>query len=129
MFFIEFETYLISVLVFSYRCLAYVARMRFIRKDLARKCLHPSEAESQLAPSEPLDQRMMSIETDNSPQTIHSKSKKVCGTAFSVKKNAEKLRVIFGPFWVILGPFWVIFGPLWAILGHFWPFMGHFVAF
>ena len=43
---------------------------------------------------------------------IHSKSEKVCGTAFSVKKFAEKVRVI-------LGPFWVIFGPLWAILNHF----------
>ena len=47
--------------------------------------------------------------------TIHSKSKKVCGTAFSVKKNAEKVRVIFGPFWVILGPFWTFLGHLWAI--------------
>ena len=38
--------------------------------------------------------------------SIHSKSKKVCGTAFSVKKIAEKVRIIFGPFWVILVPFW-----------------------
>ena len=39
---------------------------------------------------------------------IHSKSEKVCGTAFSVKKIAEKcvnLGVIFGPFGVILGHF------------------------
>ena len=88
MFFIEFETYLISVLVFSYRCLAHVARMRFIRKDLARKCLHPSEAGSQLAPSEPLDQRMMSIETDNSPQTLlvcHS----TCQTVSYIKVDPQ----------------------------------------
>ena len=89
-------------------------------------------------------------------KSIHSKSEKVCGTAFSVKKFAGKVRksgrhfwaiwgnfgpfgVIFGPFWIILGhsramldhfgPFGVIFGPLWAILVHFWPFLGHFVAF
>ena len=89
--------------------------------------------------------------------SIHSKSEKVCRTAFSVKKKiAEKVRksgrhfwaiwgncgpfwVIFGPLWIILGhsraildhfgPFWVIFGPLWATLGHFWPFLDHFVAF
>ena len=86
---------------------------------------------------------------------IHSKSEKVCGTAFSVKKIAEKVRKSgrhfwaiwgnFGPFWVIFGPFWiilghsrvilghlgsfgVIFGTVWAILGNFWPFLGHFVA-
>ena len=51
---------------------------------------------------------------------IHSKSEKVCGTAFSVKKKiAEKVQVI-------LGPFWVIFGPLWAILSHFWAISWHF---
>ena len=81
--------------------------------------------------------------------SIHSKSEKVWGTAFSVKKIAEKVRKSgrhiwaiwgnFGPFWIILGlsramldhfgPFGVIFGPLWGILGHFWPFLGHFVAY
>ena len=45
-----------------------------------------------------------------------TKSEKVCGTAFSVKK---KLRVIFGTFWVIPGPFW-------AFLGHFGSFLGTF---
>ena len=43
---------------------------------------------------------------------IHSKSEKVCGTAFSVKKNGGKVRAIFGPFWVISG-----------------HFLGHFVAY
>ena len=55
---------------------------------------------------------------------IHSKSEKVCGTAFSVKKKiAEKVQVILGPFWVIFGPLWAIlghFGHFWAILWHFW---------
>ena len=49
---------------------------------------------------------------------IHSKSEKVCGTAFSVRKIAEKCvnpGVIFGPFGVILGHFW-------AILDHFGSF-------
>ena len=58
---------------------------------------------------------------------IHSKSEKVCGTAFSVKKNCGKSS---GYFWaiflVILGPFWVIFGPLWAILGSFLAISWHF---
>ena len=58
---------------------------------------------------------------------IHSKSEKVCGTAFSEKNIAEKVRVIFGPFWSFLGhfgsylchfgPFWVIFGPFRGIFG------------
>ena len=39
---------------------------------------------------------------------------------------AEKVRAIFGPFWVILGPFWVIFGPLW---GHFGSFLATFGPF
>ena len=86
-----------------------------------------------------------------SATNIHSKSEKVCRTAFSVKrKNCGKkcvnMGVIFGPFWVILahfgsflgyfGPFWVILGPFWAIWGHiwtilgnFWPFLCHFMAF
>ena len=45
---------------------------------------------------------------------IHSESEKVCGTTFSVKKIAEKVRKSGRHFWVILGnfvPFWVIFGP------------------
>ena len=44
--------------------------------------------------------------------SIHSKSKKICGTAFSVKKIAEKCvnpGVIFRPFGVIFGPFLAIF--------------------
>ena len=74
-------------------------------------------------------------------ESIHSKSEKVCGTTFSVRNFAEKVRVIFGPLWVILGyswatlglfgPFWAMLGlfgsylgPLWAILGHFWPLLG-----
>ena len=35
------------------------------------------------------------------------------------KKNVEKVRVIFGPFWVM-------FGPLWSILGHFVAFLDKF---
>ena len=45
---------------------------------------------------------------------IHSKSEKVCGTAFSVKKFAEKVRKSGRHIWAIwgnFGPFWVIFGP------------------
>ena len=52
------------------------------------------------------------------------KANKFAEPPFQSTNIAEKVRVIFGPFWVILGPFWVIFGPLWAILGHFWPFLG-----
>ena len=52
------------------------------------------------------------------PQPIHSKSEKVCGTAYSLKKNCEKVRAIFGPFWVLLGHF----GPFWVTLGHFGSF-------
>ena len=62
---------------------------------------------------------------------IHSKSKKVCGTTFSVKQNCGKSAGHFGPFWVILGPFWAFLGHLgslllWAILGHFWAISWHF---
>ena len=67
-----------------------------------------------------------------SRKSIHSKSQKVCGTAFSVKKIAEKCvnpGVIFGPIGIILGHSRAILGHIWAILGHFWPFLGHFVAF
>ena len=52
---------------------------------------------------------------------IHSKSEKVCGTAFSVRKIAEKCvnpGVIFGPFGVIL----VHFGSFLGHLGSFWSF-------
>ena len=59
---------------------------------------------------------------------IHSKSEKVCGTAFSVKKNAEKVL----KFWAILGHFWAILdhiGSFWAILGHLGSYLGHFVPF
>ena len=47
---------------------------------------------------------------------IHSKSEKVCGTAFSVRKIAEKCvnpGVIFGPFGVIVGHFGSFFGSFW----------------
>ena len=46
---------------------------------------------------------------------IHSKSKKVCGTAFSVNKLRKKC----------VNPC-VIFGPFGVILGHFGSFLGHF---
>ena len=75
--------------------------------------------------------------------STHSKSEKVCGTVFSVKKNCGKsaqirasflghLGVIlghFGTFWVIIGPCWTIFGHLGSYLGHFggfWVIFGHF---
>ena len=60
------------------------------------------------------------------PGIIHSKSEKVCGTAFSVKK---KLRKFFGPFWVILGPFWAFLGHIWATLGHLGSFLAIFGPF
>ena len=50
---------------------------------------------------------------------IHSKSEKVCGTAFSVKKYCGKSA----------GHFWAILGHICATLGHFGSLMGHFVAF
>ena len=55
-------------------------------------------------------------------KSIHSKSGKVCGTAFSVKKNAGHFWFILGHSWAIwglFGPFRVIFGPLLAIFGPF----------
>ena len=52
--------------------------------------------------------------------SIHSKSEKVCGTAFSVKKKCVNPGVIFGPFWIILGQIWATLGHFWAILWHFW---------
>ena len=57
--------------------------------------------------------------------SIHSKSKKVCGTAFSVKKNCGKLSGHFGPFWAILGHIWAILGHIWATLGRFWAISWH----
>ena len=51
------------------------------------------------------------------PQGIHSKSEKVSGTAFSVKKIAKT-------FWVILGPFRVFLGHFGSYLGHIGPFLG-----
>ena len=61
---------------------------------------------------------------DHDCHHIHSKSEKVCGTAFSVKKYCGKSA---GHFWAILGifgsylchfgPFWVIFGPFRGIFG------------
>ena len=50
---------------------------------------------------------------------IHSKSEKVCGIAFSVKKKLRKKCVNPG---VIFGPFGVILGNFWAILDHFGSF-------
>ena len=43
------------------------------------------------------------------------KAKKFAEPPFQPKKIAEKVQVIFGPFWVILGPFWTFLGHLWAI--------------
>ena len=67
------------------------------------------------------DRRVM----NDNMNTIHSKSKKVCGTAFSVKKIAEKVHKSghhiwaiwgnFGSFLGHFGSFWVILGPFWAI--------------
>ena len=76
---------------------------------------------------------------------IHSKSEKVCGTAFSDKKLRKKcvnpgiifgsFDVIlghfgsflghFGSFWVIIGPFWAIWGHIWVIFGPLWIILGH----
>ena len=50
--------------------------------------------------------------------SIHSKSEKVCRTAFSVKKNCENSLGHFGSF---LGHF----GPFVAILGHFASYLAH----
>ena len=63
---------------------------------------------------------------------IHSKSEKVCGIAFSVKKNCGKVRKSGRHFWAIwgnFGPFWVIFGPFWIILGHSRAILGHLGPF
>ena len=67
-----------------------------------------------------------------SARIIHSKSEKVFGTAFSIKKYCGKVRVIFGPFVVILGhlwSFWVVLGHSWAIMGIFGPFWVIFWSF
>ena len=50
------------------------------------------------------DRRVM----NDNMNTIHSKSKKVCGTAFSVKKRLRKKCIFWGHLEVILGNFWVI---------------------
>ena len=58
--------------------------------------------------------RMRKFVVEFIPQGIHSKSEKVSGTAFSVKKIAKTFWVILGPFRVFLGHFgshWAIFGP------------------
>ena len=61
-------------------------------------------------------------QSDSRGGSIHSK--KVCGTAFSVKKKYGKSAGHFGSLrGVILGPFRIIFGPLWVI---FVPFCGIF---
>ena len=63
------------------------------------------------------------------------KAKKFAEPPFQSKKIAEKVRVIFGPFWVILvhfGPFLVILGHFWSfriILDHFWAILGYFWLF
>ena len=72
-------------------------------------------------------------------EAIHSKSEKVCGTAFAVKIFCGKVRKsgrLFASFWVIFGPLWIIsghsraiLGHIWATLDHFGSFLGHFVAF
>ena len=61
--------------------------------------------------------------------TIHSKSEKVCGTAFSVKKNCGSFLGHFGSLLGHFRPCGAILGYIWTTLGHFWPFLGHFVAF
>ena len=55
---------------------------------------------------------------------IHSKSEKVCGTAFSIKKYCRKVRVIFVPFWVIFGPFRGIFGKICVNFNFFAALLG-----
>ena len=57
------------------------------------------------------------------------KAKKFAEPPFQSKNIAEKVRVIFGPFWVILGPFWAFLGHFGSYLCHFGSFLGHFVAF
>ena len=59
-------------------------------------------------------------------RSIHSKSKKVCGTAFSVK---TKLRKKCGSFLGHLGSFGVVLWQFGAFLGHFWSYLGHFGSF
>ena len=56
------------------------------------------------------------------PASIHSKSEKVCGTAFSVKKYCGKSA---GHFWPILGHSWAILG----IFGHVGSYFCHFGSF
>ena len=58
-----------------------------------------------------------------SHRCIHSKSEKVCGTAFSVKKNCGKS---VGPFWAILGYFGSFFCHFGSYLAIFGPFYGIF---
>ena len=91
------------------------------------KILGPS---SVLCPSLPAPQGGAEPHQHTMLSYIHSKSEKVCGTAFSVKKIAEKVRVIFGPFGVIWGHFWAIVGQLGSFLGQsgpFWAICGIFV--
>ena len=62
------------------------------------------------------------------------KAKKFAELPFKTKNIAEKVRVIFGPFWVIFRSFWVILGHSFlghfgSYLCHFGSFLGHFVAF
>ena len=54
---------------------------------------------------------------------IHSKSEKVCRTAFSVNKNCGNLLDHFGSFLGHFGHFWAFLGHIWATLGHFWAKM------
>ena len=83
------------------------------------KILGPS---SVLCPSLPAPQGGAEPHQHTMLSYIHSKSEKVCGTAFSVKKKCGKSA---GHFWVILGPFWTflgLFGPFGVIFGHFFNF-------
>ena len=54
------------------------------------------------------------------------KAKKFAEPPFQSKNIAEKVRVIFGPFWVIFGHSWAILGHICATLGHFWAISWHF---
>ena len=58
------------------------------------------------------------------PGIIHSKSEKVCGTAFSVKKNCGQFLGHFGSFLGHFRPFWIILGHIWTTLGHVGSFLG-----
>ena len=117
---------------FSRRCRTSASRrerpqccknLNFVKKKLKRKVSVLQKINHQLLllvriqPISPNSYKRNPIHT-----AIHSKSGKVCGTAFCIKKKiAEKLRKSGRHIWAIwgnFGQFWVIFGKLWIILGH-----------